>query len=286
MSNAADSAGERWRLMVEEEHAQSESVREQGDAPSDSWVPFAERFRPSLDTRDPIALRLLREVEPQHSVLDVGAGGGRVALPMSMHCRSVVAVEPSASMGAVLVEEAQRHRRDNIDLVASTWEEAEVAPVDVVICVQVLYTVRDIVAFVRKLEAHAREKVLVVLGENPPYTQSNPLWPMVHGQERLKLPSLRELIPLLWDMDIYPDLEMLPPQSPRGFESREGAVEQDAAADAGGAGRRWRASLEGAALDDILEETDGQVHGSGRAHLLPRACELETRALKLPANRP
>ena len=63
MSNAADSAGERWRLMVEEEHAQSESVREQGDAPSDSWVPFAERFRPSLDTRDPIVLRLLREVE-------------------------------------------------------------------------------------------------------------------------------------------------------------------------------------------------------------------------------
>ena len=62
MSNAADSAGERWRLMVEEEHAQSESVREQGDAPSDSWVPFADRFRPSLDTRDPIVLRLLREV--------------------------------------------------------------------------------------------------------------------------------------------------------------------------------------------------------------------------------
>ena len=134
MSNAADSAGERWRLMVEEEHAQSESVREQGDAPSDSWVPFADRFRPSLDTRDPIVLRLLREVDSQHSVLDVGAGGGRVALPMSMHCRSVVAVEPSASMGAVLVEEAQRHRRDNIDLVASTWEEAEVAQADVVMC--------------------------------------------------------------------------------------------------------------------------------------------------------
>ena len=268
MSNAADSAGERWRLMVEEEHAQSESVREQGDAPSDSWVPFAERFRPSLDTRDPIVLRLLREVEPQHTVLDVGAGGGRVALPMSMHCRSVVAVEPSASMGVVLVEEAQRHRRDNISLVASTWEEAEVAQADVVICVQVLYTVRDIVAFVRKLEAHARERVLVVLGENPPYTQSNPLWPMVHGQERLKLPSLRELIPLLWDMGIYPDLEMLPPQAPRGFESREGAVEQTRQrmlVEPGGDGeRRLRA-----ALDDMLEEVDGRFMVRGAPTFYP-----------------
>ena len=268
MSNAAVSAGERWRLMVEEEHAQSESVREQGDAPSDSWVPFAERFRPSPDTRDPIVLRLLKEVESQHTVLDVGAGGGRVALPMSIHCRSVVAVEPSASMGAVLVEEAQRHRRDNISLVESTWEEADVAPADVVICVQVLYTVRDIVAFVRKLEAHAREMVMVVLGENPPYTQSNPLWPMVHGQERLKLPSLRELIPLLWDMDIYPDLEMLPPQTPRGFESREGALQQVGnrlmlEPDSNGERRLKEA------LDDMLEEVDGRFMIKGAPTFYP-----------------
>lgn len=266
-SSAAALAGERWRRMVEEEHAQSDSVREKADAPSDSWEPFAGRFRPSLETTDPIVLGLLNEVEPRHTVLDVGAGAGRVALPMSLHCRQVVAVEPSASMRAVLEEEASQHGRDNIDLVASTWEEAEADPADVVMCVQVLYTIRDIVGFVRKLEAHAREKVVVVLGENPPYTQSNPLWPLVHGQERLKLPSLRELMALLWDMDIYPDVKMLPSQAPRGFESREGAVQQTRQrmmVEPGGDGEgRLRA-----ALDQLLEEVDGRfmIRGAPTFH--------------------
>lgn len=254
--------------MVEAEHAQSDSVREQSDAPSDSWVPFAERFRPSLDTRDPIVLGLLKEIEPRHTVLDVGAGGGRVALPASVKCRSVVAVEPSAAMGAVLEEEARRHSRDNISLVASTWEEAEVEPADVVMCVQVLYTVRDIVGFIRKLEAHARERVLVVLGENPPYTQSNPLWPAVHGQERLKLPSLRELMGVLWDMDIYPDLEMLPAQEPRGFESRENALQQTRNRLMVEPGTDGERRLK-AALDDMLEESDGRFVIKGASTFYP-----------------
>ena len=31
---------------------------------------------------------------------------------------------------------------------------------------------------------------------------------------------------VLWDMDIFPDIEMLPPQEPRGFESRDRALQQ------------------------------------------------------------
>ena len=249
--------------MVEAEHAQSERVRERGGAPSDSWVPYAERFRPSLDSADPMVERLLREIEPHHSVLDVGAGGGRVALPLSLHCRSVVAVEPSESMGAVLQEEASRLSRDNISLVASTWEDAEVEPADVVMCVQVLYTVRDVEGFVRKLEAHARERVLVVLGEYPPYTQSNPLWPLVHGEARLELPSFRDLMSVLWQMGINPDLEMLTPQEPRGYESRERALEQTRTrlfVEADGDGERRLSQ----ALDELLEEcADGRFRIRG-----------------------
>ncbi len=246
---------EMWRQMIEAEHAQSDRVREKGGAPADSWVLYAGRFRPSLDSTDPMVERLLREIEPDHTVLDVGAGGGRVALPLSLHCRRVVAVEPSASMGAVLHEEATRLGRDNVSLVASTWEDAEVEPADVVVCVQVLYTVRDIEGFIGKLEAHARERVLVVLGEYPPYTQSNPLWPLVHGEARLDLPSFRDLMNVLWQMGINPDLEMLTPQEPRGFESREKALEQTRPrlfVEAGGEGER-RLAL---ALDEMLEECD------------------------------
>ena len=127
MSQGNASAGQRWRMMVEEEHAQSEWARGQAQAPEDFWESFAERFRPEPSrTDDPVVQRLLQEVEPRHTVIDVGAGGGRVALPLSLQCRQVVAVEPSASMGSILEEEAQRAQRDNILLVQSTWEEAAI----------------------------------------------------------------------------------------------------------------------------------------------------------------
>jgi predicted RNA methylase len=114
------SAAQRWRSMVEAEHAQSEWARGQASAPEDFWESFAERFRPEPSrTDDPIVLRLLREVEPHHTVIDVRAGGGRLALPLSLHCQRVVVVEPSASMGQILEEEARWKQRDNIDLVAS-----------------------------------------------------------------------------------------------------------------------------------------------------------------------
>jgi cyclopropane fatty-acyl-phospholipid synthase-like methyltransferase len=248
--------------MVEEEHAQSDSVRSQTSPSADAWRPFAERFRPEVNTEDPLVLRLLQEIEPHHTVMDVGAGGGRLALPISLHCKQVVAVEPSVSMGSVLEEEAQRMQRDNVVLVASTWEEAEVEPTDMVLCVQVLYTVKDIVSFIRKLEAYAREKVLVVLSENAPHNQADSLWPGVHGQERLKLPSLRELVQLLWEMGTYPDVEMMPPQESRGYESWERALEQLRSRLFVEPGSDEERRLE-EVLKDTLEETNDRLRIKG-----------------------
>jgi hypothetical protein len=171
-------------------------------------------------------------------------------------------------MASILEEEARRARRDNIVLVPSTWEEAEVDPADIVLCVQVLYTVKDIVPFVRKLEAHAREKVLVVLFENPPQFQAHSLWPGVHGQERLKLPSLRELMQVLWEMDIYPDLEMLPPQESRGFESRERALQQLRPRLMVAPGSDGERRL-GEALADMLVDVGGRLRIEGSPPMRP-----------------
>ena len=252
-------AARRWRTMVEEEHAQSERVRGKEAGSGDFWAPFSERFRPEpQNSDDPVMQRLLLEIRPEHTVLDVGAGGGRLALPVSMQCREVVAVEPSESMGAILEQEARRVERNNIRLVPSTWEEAEVEAADVVLCVQVLYTVRDVVPFLRKLEAHAREKVLVVLYENPPQFQAHPLWPGVHGEERLKLPCLRELMSVLWEMGIFPDLEMLTPQEPRGFDSLYRAMEQMGSRLLVAPGSTGEGLLT-QALTDLLEERGGRL---------------------------
>ena len=200
-SRTTPSAAQRWREMVEGEHAQSERTRESGQPPADHWAGVAERFRE--DPRRPMepSLKRLSElIEPRQTVIDVGAGAGRLALPLALHCGGVVAVEPSPSMAAILTEEAARHQTSNVTIVQSEWEDASVAPADVTLCVNVLYTVPDVVGFIRKLEAHSRERVIIVLHAEHPQAQTYPFWRLVHGEERLRPPGLLELMQVLWEM--------------------------------------------------------------------------------------
>ena len=219
-------ATKRWRRMVEEEHAQSDAMRP-GPSPVDHWQPYAERFRADPHRTDDLLLeRLLAFVEPRHTVVDVGAGGGRLALPIALRCQRVVAVEPSDSMASVLEDQARQFGIENVTVIRSQWEDAEIDAGDVAICAHVVYVVRDIGAFLRKLEAHARDRVVLVLFSASPQSQTYSLWQRIHGKERLALPSLPQLRDVLAELDIDAQVDSLPPQNPRGFDSLESALEQ------------------------------------------------------------
>ena len=34
-------------------------------------------------------------------------------------------------------------------------------------------------------------------------------WKLVHGEERITLPAMKELLSVLWELDLYPNIEML-----------------------------------------------------------------------------
>src|SRR5437016_9599437 len=90
-------------------------------------------------------------VSPRKTLIDAGAGAGRHAVPLADRLEWVTAVEPSEGMRAEIPH------RDNLTVVASGWEEAEVAPADFVVCAHVLYFIPDPVPFVEKLTRSARE---------------------------------------------------------------------------------------------------------------------------------
>ena len=242
--------------MVEAEHAQSERVRAEAP-PNDHWKPFAESFKADPHrTDDPLLSYLLQAVQPDDTVLDVGAGGGRLALPLALKCHHVVAVEPSPSMGSVFLQQSTEFGIENVSLVQARWEEAEVDPVDIVLCAHVLYVVRDIAPFVRKMEDHARRLVMVVLFGAPPQSQIHPLWQQVHDETRLRLPGLHEFGEVLKALDIDARVDMLPSQPQRGFENVQQARDQLAErlflASGGDKIRRLEKLL-----PDVLEESDG-----------------------------
>ena len=99
MSEKTTTAKHRWSDRVEAHHAQSESVKDDSFRSDDFWRPFASDFRQDPRRRDDAALnRLFPYIGPEQTVLDVGGGAGRFALPLALRCRHVTIVDPSDSM--------------------------------------------------------------------------------------------------------------------------------------------------------------------------------------------
>ena len=221
------SAIEEWNDRVETHHAQSLRAQDESKVPDDFWVPFVSSFRadPYRDD-DPVLARLAREVGPAKTLLDVGGGAGRFALPLALRCRHVTVVEPSHSMLKELRAGAKEHGIGNVSAVEGIWEEADVEPADVILCSHVLYGVADIEPFVRKLDRNAGERVLALMFVDSPQSELSALWEALHDEKRTPLPALPQLLRALWEMDIYPDIEMVGTRRPQAFEDRGGALER------------------------------------------------------------
>ena len=261
------SAVETWGEMVRVEHEQSDRMR--GARPTDHWRQYAHQFKADPHRTDDVLVERLRaHLQPGDSLLDVGAGGGRLALPLALTCRSVTAVEPSPSMCAVLRETAGEAGIE-VEVVESGWAEATVDPADVVLCSHVVYVVQDIEPFVRKLNQHARRLVLMVVFRSSPQSQLYGLWEQVHGEPRNPLPTLPQFQPVLDELGITCRIEELPGDRPFGFASEEEAREIIAQRLYVAPGSQAEARLAGALDEALQEEEDGVWRIRGSQQLQP-----------------
>jgi 2-polyprenyl-3-methyl-5-hydroxy-6-metoxy-1,4-benzoquinol methylase len=216
-----------WRSRVESHHAQSHSVMDPSARAADFWAGYASAFRADPRRADDEALDILLGLtEETSTVLDVGGGAGRFALPLSLKCASVSVVDPSETMLSQLRLAIDQEGINNLSMVRSEWVTADVEPRDLVLCSHVVYGVVDIAGFIRKLEDHANRMVALVSFVDAPQSHLSGLWETVHGEPRIDLPALPELTNVLWDLDIYPDIVMVATKRSRTFESPETALEE------------------------------------------------------------
>ncbi len=187
-----------WRALVLANREQIERLRE--DEPrTDFYARRAPLFRPGRMESAELEV-LLAAGDASSTWLDVGAGGGRFAIPLAERFAHVIAVEPSPAMREALRSGAAEHGLANIDVHDLRWPPPAGAPdvtADFGLVAHVLYDIDDIGAFLDALEARVRRRCHVVLGNRAPSTAFEPAWTELWGEPLRRLPALPEFLRVL-----------------------------------------------------------------------------------------
>ena len=239
-----------------------------GHPDSGYWDRRASSYARSTHGRTDEFLRVLDPYLSSHrTLIDVGAGTGRHATPLAERLEWVTVVEPSEGMRSHIPP------RENMTVIASTWEEAEVAPADLVICSHVMYGVADPARFLDKLQRAARERVFVMMRETELPHPAAELRRRLLGDAGPRLPRFSDMFMLLLQIGIAPDVTFIRYPIVTRYASMEEALTDCRAL----FGEGWDEGRARAALDEILrKEGDELVFGggvalSGVAHWKPQS---------------
>ena len=176
-------------------------------------------------TDDPVVNALFSILGTDAEALDVGGGSGRLALPLATRAKRVTVVEPSEDSVELLNERASEAGITNITVINEAWEDVREPTADIVLCSLVLHHVPDAAPFVKKLQQHARERVVIVEMMETPGAVEVPFYERVHGSAPTPLPGLPKVLELLWALEIFPDVSMVSPETAVLDTDREGALE-------------------------------------------------------------
>ncbi len=248
-----------WSDRVRANREQAERLRE--SIPPDFYAPVTSLFVADPRRTDEPVLDVLQALaRPESTWLDIGAGAGRYALPLALRVRSVIAVEPSAGMRRALRTGIDEHGIANVRIVPGSWPEAlgDLGPLpaaDVAFIAHVGYDIERIGPFLDAMEAAAGERCVAVMTDRSPGAVADPFWPRVHGEERVPLPALPDLLALLEARGRRADAVRVE-RSTRSFDSVDALAaflrRQLFIVEGGGKDERFRS-----ALRDMVVNRDG-----------------------------
>ena len=186
---------------------------------------YANRPLDPYRTDDAALNKLFAALDPGAEVLDVGGGAGRYALPLATRAKRVTVIDHSEDSLELLNSRADEAGITNITVVNEPWEDAHAQQADMVLCSLVLHHVPEVVPFVSKLQDHAKDLVVLLEMVETPGAVDRPFFEKVYGSSPSPLPGLAKVMEVLWAMDIYPDLEMIAPETVILAPDREAALE-------------------------------------------------------------
>ncbi len=168
------------------------------------------------------------DLRPEETVLDVGAGTGRLAIPMAKIAKSVTALDQSSGMLACLKENMDAEGIANINIIHKSWQDVvpdEMPQHDVVISSNSL-GVFDLEAALSKMNSIAKRAVCIFTFADRRRDDGFKEF-LMPGHRRKALnrpPDYLMIVNLLADMGIYADVKIVTWEASEHYASIDEAV--------------------------------------------------------------
>ena len=211
-----------WRKSLEE------SSWGQRAGKPEYWDGRVDQFEGVIKQSNREAMIMSRlEIEPDYTVLDIGAGPGTVAIPLAKIVKGVTAVEPSEGMLARLKENASKEHLANVTYINKKWEDVgigedmEEREHDIVIASYSL-VMKDIKTTLLKMNDAAKRSVYIFAGAGRKKAGSS-FWATFHKGK--PSPDYIFLYNILYQLGIYANVEIMNSNYDMQFRDLDAAVQ-------------------------------------------------------------
>lgn len=151
--------------------------------------------------------RILPHVDAGDTVVDIGAGGGALTIPLAGAARHVIAIEPSPGQVERLMAEASREQLTNVTAIVNRWEDVDPAALGRVDVITAAYCfqMEDIETALDKMVRTASKHVFLVH-----FVDHDLVKPLTRIMSEFQAgPDYHFLNNVLYDMGYYAGVEII-----------------------------------------------------------------------------
>ena len=92
------------------------------------------------------------------------------------------------------------------------------------LCSHVIYGIEDIETFITAINTVTNKRAVIIAFMESPQGHLGDIWNAVHGEKRIHLPATPQLMDVLWEMGLEPELSILETYGAHRYENRKSAM--------------------------------------------------------------
>lgn len=158
------------------------------------------------------------------TVLEIGAGTGIFTKHIAKKVKSITVIEPSSSMIRVLKHNLEKNQINNVRIIQSKWEDADIEEHDVVLAAGCLYVFYEIEKALKKMNKKAKRLLLLTHGINGYGNTYREAAELMGLEPPSSGPDYRHLYNILFNMGIYANVHISKSRGEILYEDMDHAV--------------------------------------------------------------